>query len=235
MALPDQSETPTLERVILRAIDIAVSELRVSLPGVVLKYYPEEHRADVQPALKTKYVDSDGVATVRLLPVVVNVPVGHPRANGAVVHMPLAPEDVVHLVFADRSLDKWLGEGGTVDPEDVRKHHLTDAWCYPGGYPFNDPIVIPDPTALTLLYGSSEIRVKKDGVITVKGGTETHLGGLAPTKHVALAELVASNLSAFKAAFDGHTHPETGVATGPPAAPFPAVSTVASSVVKAAD
>ena len=227
------AETPTLASVIQRALALATQELRVSLPGIVVKYDAAKQMADVQPALKTRYEDG----TVRLLPVVTNVPVGHPRANGAVVHLPLAAGDVVQIVFADRSLDKWLTEGGTVDPEDTRKHHLSDAWCIPGCYPSSEQMTIPDPTALTLLYGSSEVRIKKDGVVTVKGGTETHLGGLAPGFHAALGERVEARLASIESNLGTHTHPVTtapGI-TGPQAGYVPDSSVVASSVVKVKD
>ena len=55
-----------------------------------------------------------------------------PGAGGYRITFPVAEGDTGLLLFAESSLDKWLVSGGTVDPEDDRRHDLTDAVFLPG-------------------------------------------------------------------------------------------------------
>lgn len=226
------ASTPSFEQVIKQAIDLAVTELRVSLPGIVQRYDAQKQQADVQPVIMKKYTNGNVVK----LPVITNVPVAHPRAGKTIIHVPIHVGDVVQLVFADRSLDRWLSEGGVVDPLEGRKHNLSDAVAYPGGYPFNDPVAIGDPDAVTIKNENAEVLVKADGTVSIKGNL-INLGDHSLSKFVAIAELVKSEIDSFKSTFDSHTHPyvDTPIGpsvTSPPAVPSTPTGNIASSKVK---
>lgn len=230
--MSDQNELPSLANVIRSAIESRLAEVHVSLPAKVLKYYEEEQRADVQPQLMRKYMDG----TLMPLPTILNVPVAHPRSGNAIIHLPIEPNDIVQLVFCERSLDKWLAQGGITDPEDPRKHSLSDAWAYPGGYPFGKAIVPGDPKAIEMKNKEVELRVRSDGKVSIKA-EEILLGDHSLTEKVAIASRVEARVAACEAGisqivqdftthvtsiYTGHTHLESlppATPTGPAVPP----------------
>lgn len=159
------TETPSLEAVIQRAIDFNLGQINTAIPGIVERYDHAKQMADVQPCLKRKYADG----RIQALPIIPNVPVCHPRAGKAIVHMPIKKGDVVLLIFSQRSVDKWLSEGGVVDPNDTRKFHLTDGFAIPGGYPFSDAATIPDNESLWLINDTSKFKLKPNGKLKLEG------------------------------------------------------------------
>lgn len=159
----EQGATPTLTEVFKQAMDAMASELRVSMPGTIIRYDHKKQLADVKPDFKRKYKDGK----VEDAPLIYNVPVKHPRAGDAFIHMPLAKGHKVVLQFSDRSLEKWLSAGKEHDPEDTRKHHMSDAFAYPGGYPFSDTASVANGQDLIMKNKDLEVRIKKNGHIQV--------------------------------------------------------------------
>ena len=162
--------TPSLARVMKETVNAKLLETKNMLPGVIVKYDYKTQKADVQPTLKMKSIDG----TVFEMPVIYNVPVAHPRAGDAFIHMPLKKGNNVMLIFSDRSLDNWLSSGGVVDPKDSRMHHLSDAVAYPGLYPFNEPLSLNNGNDIIIKNKSGgsflEVRIKKNNHIQIKNG-----------------------------------------------------------------
>lgn len=215
-------ERVSLQKVMTDAIEGRLTDVHTCLPGKVVKVDVTKAKVDVQPVLKRKYADESIVE----LPVITNVPLALYRAGEAFISLPVKVGDFVMLMFSERSLDIWLSKGGTVDPADPRKFHLSDAIAYPGVYPFTDP-----PTGAT----ADDIVIKNgDASLIVKpGALELYGNGDA----IALASKVMAELNAIKSAFDGHTH-ITSCGAGPgeaqaPTVPMPSPGSVASTKVKA--
>ena len=158
------SSTPSLEKVIQRAIDASIADVHTAIPGIVVEYDAATQKAKIQPAIKRKYLDGGLVS----LPQLTNVPVVMPRAGKAIVHLLVKKDDVVLVVFSERSVDKWLSQGGVVDPLDARRHDLSDAFAIPGGYPFSDPATVSDPDALTVRNDQAEMKVLAGGKFSLK-------------------------------------------------------------------
>ncbi len=156
-------ETPTFARVIKDAIENRLVDLHVAMPCVVKSYDPSKQMVSVQPALQRKYLSG----TVKALPVVNNIPVAHPRGGKAAVLLPITAGDEGWLVFSERSLDVWKSKGGVVDPDDTRKHHLSDAVYMPGGTSFPKALA-GDPSDLVMVNDKAEVRVKSSGKASVK-------------------------------------------------------------------
>jgi hypothetical protein len=123
--------TPTLQELLLQAIESRVTDIHVALPAIVQKYDATKQTCEVQPCIKKKYSDN----TVVNLPLITNVPVVFPRTSKAYLHIPLKKNDYVLLIFCERSLDIFMQKGGIVDPEDYRKHNLSDAVAIAGLFP----------------------------------------------------------------------------------------------------
>lgn len=237
--------TVQLEEVIVNAITGKVVQLHTAQPGVVLKYDSATQLADVQPALMRKYPDGRLVK----LPPIANCPVWHPSTDTTSIHIPLKPGSSCMIVWAERSIDNWTSNGGVVDPQDTRMHHLSDAMVYPGGQSkgkltVTDPDAIEIKNSTTLVQvksdsvilkaGSAEIDLKPSGEVAIKGST-VNLGADAGASFVALADKVESRLSTLESFALSHEHPTA--APGPPSPatpPFVAdMSVIAATKVKA--
>jgi hypothetical protein len=204
--LSQTSVTPTLGEVISTAIQAALSEVNVCLPGKVVSYDAATQSADVQPQLQGRYE----TGALRTLPVIPAVPVKHPRSSGgkARVHMPIKVGDDVILVFSQRSIDGWKAKGGLVDPQDRRKFNLSDAFALVGGSAFPDAFQVTDPDAIEVVNDQGVVQIKPNGTV--------NLGAYSPTHSVALDDKVEARLQAIESKlnsliglYDGHVHPVT--------------------------
>ncbi len=203
--------TPTLADTLRAALDARLTDVRVSLPGIVQSYDAARQRADVQPAIRDGYFDEAGERAADDLPVVTEVPVVFPGAGAASITWPLSPGDEVLLVFSSSSLDRWLARGGVVDPEDDRRHDLTDAIAIPG-------------------LRHARLPAAALGAGVVVRASSIQLGSSAAVDPVARK----SDLDALIAIFNTHTH--GGVSSGGQISAVPAPlapPAVGSTVVKA--
>lgn len=164
---PQAEVSPSPVEVFKRAFDAFSGEIRVAIPGSVIRYDHKKQLADVKPDFKRRYADGSEEDP----PVIYNVPVAHPRAGDSFIHMPLAVGNKVTLHFSDRSLENWLTAGKLHAPDDERKHHMSDAIAYPGGYPFSDVASIANGTDLIVKNKSIEMRLKKNGHLQVFNGS----------------------------------------------------------------
>ena len=100
--------------------------------------------------------------------------------------MPLQAGDDVTLVFSQRSLDNWKSSGGMTDPQDARKHHITDAYALIGGSSMGDAFSVDDPSAIEAVNGDSKLQIFPDGTFAIKNGT---------TELITQVQLLAKTLS----------------------------------------
>ncbi len=154
--------TETMQSLIRRAIDVETTDLHVCLPGRIESYDTTTALANVKPMISRRF---RGVAEVVEYPVIPRVPVVQPRTASAQMTLPVAKGDACLLVFADRSLANWQEGPGSdpVEPRDVRRHHLSDAFAILGGYPTLVPSPPKNPDAF-------EILVKPDTKIALGNG-----------------------------------------------------------------
>lgn len=167
----NQNETPTLAQVIKDAIEARLVDLHVSLPAKVVSYDPGTQKASVQALIKRTFVSGESVE----LPVLTDLPVAWPRAGKAWLHLPLKAGDFVQVVFSERSLDEWKPSGTSVAPKEKRKHHLSDGWVVPGGYPFGSPMSGADDKDLLLVHDKTEFRLTSGGRFSMKGNSGEEL------------------------------------------------------------
>lgn len=132
--------TPSLSEVIKSHIRYDMADVHTCIPGRVVTYDPVTQRADVQPLIKKEY--RDGVV---LSPAVIyGAPVVFPTAGTGILSMPVVTGDTVLLLFSERSIDLWVnsladgnGKAQEVQPQDNRKHSLSDAICLVGVSPYS--------------------------------------------------------------------------------------------------
>ena len=212
------SRSPDLAELIRTAVKQNQSTIHVSLPGKIESYDATEQKADIKPLLKRPLVASDGTELEsESLPILMDVPICFPRGGGGMggfcITWPLAPGDLVHLVFVERSIDQYLDKNGEeTDPLDYRMHNLSDAVAYPGFYPRK--LSLKEADTENAMFGRDEgMQIH----VTPNDTVELRIGGVADVS-AAIAETLKTFLdTTVKNWLVAHTHP-TGVGpSGPPA------------------
>lgn len=204
-----------------RAIEAVVTDelnsVHVALPGRIEKYDSATQKADVKPLVMWVSRSPDGSKErPRPMPVVPCVPVVFPAAGGFSVTFPVEVGDTVLLVFASQSLDNWLfSDGRDTDPDDPRRHGLTDAIALPGLRPFTQALPSSTTSHLSLgKEGGARIHVKQN---------EVCLGEENPSELVAIASRVEKAINDLTTKFTAHVHMSVpnGGPTSPPTAQLP--------------
>lgn len=217
-----------------------LAEMNCCVPARVETYDNSEQKVSVKPLIKKKVSGQ-----IISLPVIPSVPVVFPRAGRAFISLPIKKGDYVLLLFSDRSLDSWLNQGGEVDPQDERTHHLTDAVAFPGIHPFSDPIpnTGSDNLVVGLESGQATLEIEPNGNVNIQAqdisvtgndvtvnaadavveASSVKLGSAGASEGVALGDVLKTFIDAFVLTFNAHTHlysPGPGGPT-PTATPVP--------------
>lgn len=120
-------------------IDRRLEELHTALPGRVESFDAAKQTVDVTPAVQSFALAEDGTRIAYTLPVLADIPLVFPGAGGYRETFPVTAGDTVLLVFTEASLDVWQAQGGIVDPQDRRRHHISDVVAIPGLHPNPKP------------------------------------------------------------------------------------------------
>ncbi|MCP3944602.1 MAG: phage baseplate protein [Desulfobacteraceae bacterium] len=160
-------DTPSMTEVIESIINRCLVDLHTSLPGIIQSYDPEKKKADVKPALKRQFKNNQ----LEELNLITDVPVAFLQTNNFIFSIPLKKGDEVLLIFSERSLDKWLKSGKTINPEDPRKFDLSDAIAIPILKPFETGKQA-DPENALIEHGKSVIKISPNGTFAITNGKE---------------------------------------------------------------
>ena len=203
--------------------------LWTALPGRVQSFDGSKQSADIEPLIHDTWEAEDGTNQTGPLPVIPSVPVCFPGSGAFRVTFPVAKGDTGLLIFCSRSIDRWLSEGGSVDPQDDRTHDLSDAIFIPGLRDFGHPI---DP------FKSDRMTLGKVGGTQIHiGETKTQVGTDDPAdlEPAMLGNTTTTFLNQMRAWILTHTHPIPSGSTSPPAPgvpPMPPVPTLISQTVE---
>lgn len=197
--------TPTLIEVLKEVIETRVTEIHTALPCSVVSYDSDTNLAVVQPLLKRKYKsETESVS----LPTISNVPVAFPRMGPGHLRFPINAGDNGQIIFNERSIDKWLIQGGDIDPEDKRKHSLSDAVFYPGLNPNNDPIKLGGaPDSAELKLKDSYFEILGSGKFKITNGTEELFDLLVQTMGKMIDEMTEQGEADFTNTIFGPQQP----------------------------
>ena len=220
------NRTTTLQDLLSKFRESMAAQIHTALPGKIVRYDSSAQKADVQPLIKDRYVDEAGALQVRTLPVIPAVPVQFPGAGGYRITFPVAEGDTGLLLFAESSLDKWLVSGGTVDPEDDRRHDLTDAVFLPGLRDFGHALASAPTDRAT--FG------KDDGLQIHISPSLVTVGSNSPAdlEYAALGDALQTWCGQIYTWLAALELPVAGAVAGPPASPPPTVPTLKSTSVK---
>lgn len=196
MSEPQQSIVDTLQSF----LDSRLTDVHTTIPGKIVSYSPETERATVQPLIKVQRKINDEIITVEI-PLIENVPVMMLHTKYFKLKVPLEKGDGVEITFSEVGIGNFLnGMGNIVDPDDLSRFSLTDAYCTPGLWGKNLPTNIPtfevDKIGGLVLLGGTSPFVKGDNLETLLNNFLTILSSIVPGDVVANA----ASLTAIKGA-----------------------------------
>lgn len=198
--LSNPSRTPTFEEVLALTVANGFAEVHTNMPGRVEAYYEATQLVDVQPLVKHLVLQEDGSTVEETYPVIKNVPVKFPGANGFRITFPVTKGDEVELAFAECSLEVWKANGGIVGPKDSRRFHIADATATLGLHSKKTSWTGASTSAMTLgKDGGPQVVIRSD---KIELGSDADN---APTDYVALASLVKNEIKAVRDSLDSLT------------------------------
>ncbi len=198
-----------------------------ALPGRVQSFDSTKQAADIEPLIHDTWEGEDGTNQTGPLPVIPSVPVCFPGSGGWRVTFPVSKGDTGLLIFCARSIDRWLSEGGSVDPQDDRTHDLSDAVFIPGLNDLAHPIDPYKDDRMTVgKVGGTQIHLKPSG-------TQVGTDDASQLDWVPIGTPLKTFLSQLLTALNTLNLPVSGATAGPPApGTFPTLPTILSSSVE---
>ena len=162
-------ETPELEDLLRSTVLNAMRNTNVCMPAKIVAVSANQ-TVDLQLLPQTRYAANASATDKRI---VYNVPVAMAVSGAYSVKLPIAVGDTGLAFFADRSLDNYLASDGTktYDPADTRMHHLGDAVFLPG-LPTTSQQTQDSTSDLVITNGKMQLRLRQDGKVQLKNGTQ---------------------------------------------------------------
>lgn len=197
MPIPPPEVEPSFGGTVSRILERRLLSVHTCLPARVERWDPGKGLVDAQPLVKAYRRRPDGQREAYSLSMATDVPVlftggGGGPGEGYRQTYPVQVGDLALLLCSEASLDKWLERGDEVDPEDDRRHHLSDGFAIVGLRPAVSPWTGISADATT--WG-------KDGGLQIHiTGANILLGGEAATDDGASAQKVLAQLNAIKTA-----------------------------------
>jgi len=189
------------------------NELRVAMPGTVIKFYPETQMVDVKPSI-TMEVDGENVVMSQLI----QVPVVMPSSGGVSITFPIQAGDEVLVVFSDRTIDGWNEKGGVGTQTEHRSHHISDGIAIVGLK--SKPRTYKN-MAGTMGYDTKAFQIRDDAgttSITLTPGGAIDITSTAEVNIIDCDVIVTGgDVKADGISLKDHTHDgDSGGVTGPP-------------------
>ncbi len=182
--LPDQPSQTSVMEEIARSFK---AETNVANPAHVTSYDEATQTVGLQLVQAHAYRDGKAAIARERPPALLNVPVVFPGGADYGMTWPVAVDDPVKALVMDRSISEWVSTGGmATEPQDFRRHDLSDAVAIPGGFSPASPLpdACYDPSALVIY------------------GPQIKLGDSSASAYIALASLVDARFAALAAVFD---------------------------------
>lgn len=159
--------TPTLDKVINTLIDNKLSQIHTSIPAIIKSFDAKNKKISAQISLKRKL--KDGI--LKEYPLLEDIPIAYFQSSNAIISIPLKINDPVILFFSERSLDIWKKTGGLIDPNDPRKHNLSDAFAMPAIFSFGNGLPAHSENLL-IKYNDIEINLTPNNKISIGNNSQ---------------------------------------------------------------
>lgn len=205
--------TPDLITVIMEAVRYQLGEVNTAIPARILDYDPARQEASIQPLIKRRYKNN----TVVDRAAITGVPVVFPAAGGGIITFPVKKGDTVLAIFSQRSIDRWVqGDGGPVDPNDNRKHDISDAIAIPGLFTLNQALQ-SDPDNVIIKFSGASIALTPAGkvIINAPGGFDVTGNSTFDGTMDVTGDMTANEVTATGGGIVLGTHTHIGSPTSP--------------------
>lgn len=216
-------EQLTIGDIVKKAIKNEIAKIHTSLPAEIVKINLNEKTVNIQPLIKSK-IDGNFVN----LPVISNVPIMFLRTKVALISVPINIGDTGTLFFSESSIKNWQLSGNIQNPEDGRKHHLTDCYFMPSI--LYDGQGLDLNTSLQIILKNGKVIIGDDGKIEIEG-VEIKLGASAGEQAV-LGNTLQGLINTFIGLYNGHGHPAFNTPPNAPDLATPLSGTELSNKVK---
>ncbi|MGH7249508.1 MAG: Gp138 family membrane-puncturing spike protein, partial [Minisyncoccia bacterium] len=96
------TKTPTLAQLLKQAMNNRLLDMHTALIAKVESYHIAMQQVNVSPVLKRPLPTLDDESAEEQLPMICDVPVLFPRANGFFISFPIKPGDLVQVIFNEK-------------------------------------------------------------------------------------------------------------------------------------
>ena len=153
------TQDPTLAEALADAFEARLLDVHVSMICRVTAYDASTQRVSVQAVNQRAYVDESDETQVENFPVFQDVPVAFAGTATDNITWPIAVGDTCVVVFSENSNGAWLRRGGgPIDPQDYRRHSLSDGTAWFGVRDFAHPLRLV-PTDAVVITAATELRL----------------------------------------------------------------------------
>jgi hypothetical protein len=161
-----------MQQSIVHAIEQRIAKnIRVALPALIESYDYKQQKADIRINLAELNADESSTE----YPILVSVPVMHPRSGGASITMPVKAGDSCLVIFSDRDLAKWKLGAEEQSVQTRRMHSLNDAIAICGLTQFTQETELENENEMLIRYSDTDIVLKPKGVLDIITANEINV------------------------------------------------------------
>ena len=172
------------------------NEVRTTVPGYILSFDPVKQRASVQVGVEKLLISGESVSP----PPIIQCPVCIYGASGGAIEVEVSKGDECLIHFSMRCIDGWREQGGIAPLVRIERFRESDAFV----------VLAPRSSANAITsYSNDGIKIRsKDGsnYVWVKSNGEVEINGAKVTSSGNVITAAGTDLDAFKAEYDLHTH-----------------------------
>jgi hypothetical protein len=163
--MSDTPRDPDLSLLLELLREVVLDSIRTAQPGRIVTYDAAKQRASVQPLINDQRTSELGEILEEAQPVVNDCPVMFLGTSRGRITWPVKANDVCLLLHTSSALSRWVTTGGRVNPEDRRRHDISDAICIVGLHDFaNVPTDAPTDAVVVHVSGGTKIKLGSSGV-----------------------------------------------------------------------
>jgi len=154
----------TFAKTIRTALDSMLVNLHTALPCEVVAVDYEMQTVDVKIVVNRITSDDKVIA----FDILTEVPIGYTQTKQYSITLPINIGDTGQLIFNERQLDNWIVNNEIKEPDDTRKHSLSDALFIPNFVSRinNIPNISESELEIRTRDNLTKIRINENGTIT---------------------------------------------------------------------
>lgn len=158
------------QETIRTAIESYLIDVHTALPCEVIAVDYDNLTVDVKLVVKKIKIDD----TTEEHPILTEIPIGYTQTSKYAITLPINIGDTGQLIFNERQLDNWVVNNEIKEPDDTRKHSLSDALFIPN-------FVSRENNLTSVSQSDFEIRTKSGNgkiIVTEDGKIELERNGV---------------------------------------------------------